>query len=74
MSKATRSHLAVAFIPGDEKQAARYYTIGAAVTRGDGEIAVKIDSLPLASSRWEGWINLKPLKKGAAEPDDDEKF
>lgn len=73
MAKATRSHLAVAFIPGKEKQAARYYVVGVAVTRGDGEIAVKLDSLPLASSRWEGWINLKPVK-GAPADIDDEKF
>ena len=33
-----------------------------------------IDSLPLASSRWEGWINLKPVKGAPADIDDDEKF
>lgn len=40
---------------GQEK--ARYVTIGAAFTRADGSMAIKLESIPVGTD-WNGWVNL----------------
>ena len=40
---------------GQEKK--RYLTIGAAFTREDGSMALKIESIPVGPE-WNGWVNL----------------
>jgi hypothetical protein len=45
---------------------AAYRQIGKAFKDGDGDgdrISIKIDTLPLPGSGWEGWINVFPPKQ-----------
>lgn len=39
---------------GKEKNS--YATIGSAFQRGDGSIALKVDTMPIG--QWDGWINI----------------
>ena len=45
---------------------ANYPRIGVAFKDGD-RISIKIDTIPFAGSRWEGWINIYP-RRTAEEP------
>lgn len=53
---------ACAFIPGFNGAKNRYMKIGMALRDGD-RISVKVDTLPLPNSGWEGWINIFPNKE-----------
>ncbi len=67
-----------AFIPGataDDKN--RYPKIGTAFKDDRGQISIKLDTLPVSSGRWDGWVNIfpprgpKPEKKtGPGEEDE----
>lgn len=51
---------------GQEKN--RYVIIGAAFTREDGSMALKLESLPLGPG-WNGWVNLYlPKDKEKPQP------
>lgn len=51
---------ACAFIPGPQGEGKnKYYRIGSAYRDGE-RISFKIDTLPLAGSSWEGWVNVFP--------------
>ena len=45
---------------------ALYVKIGTAFTDEDGQISLKLDSLPLSSANWTGWVNIFDSKKGEA--------
>lgn len=43
---------------------ARYHKIGIAMRDSDGDrISLKLDTLPLPGSGWEGWINIFPSER-----------
>ena len=50
---------ACAFIPGVAGGKNRYMKIGIAMTDGD-RISLKLDTLPLPGTGWEGWVNIFP--------------
>ncbi|HAN92592.1 MAG TPA: hypothetical protein DCQ33_11010 [Nitrospira sp.] len=50
---------ACAFIPGVAGNKNRYMKIGIAMTDGD-RISLKLDTLPLPGTGWEGWVNIFP--------------
>lgn len=50
---------ACAFIAGVAGAKNRYLRIGTGMRDGD-RISVKIDTLPVPGSGWEGWINIFP--------------
>ena len=60
-----------AYIPADPKREAdknRYPKIGTAFKDERGQISIKIDSLPIATGRWEGWVNIFPPKGDKPKP------
>lgn len=78
---------ACAFIPGSNGAKNRYMKIGVAMKDHQGRMSLKLDTLPLSGSSWEGWINIFPRQDGRDkavtegvrarafdEPDDDIPF
>jgi len=61
-----------AHLPGADGEKGRSVLVGALLARGNGELAVKIDTLPLHMSEWKGWLNIVQ-KDTSPEPfsDDD---
>ena len=50
--------------PGMNK--ALYPRVGSAFTDDTtGQISLKIDTMPIAQSNWEGWLNVYPPKESA---------
>jgi hypothetical protein len=50
---------ACAYIPSVGGSKTRYLKIGLAMKDGD-KLSIKIDTLPLSGTGWEGWINVFP--------------
>lgn len=70
---------ACAYIPAKGTQKAKYPKIGAAFRDDkDDRISLKIDSIPIATSGWEGWLNVFPPKTSTATrpkmPGDDKPY
>jgi len=49
---------ACAFIPGKNGEKNRYLKLGLAMKDDSGRLSLKLDTLPLPGSDWEGWINV----------------
>ena len=48
-----------AYIPPAPRQdKGQYRRIGSAFTDDQGRLSIRIDTLPLPGSRWEGWLNI----------------
>lgn len=67
------THVLKAYIPGAGKDGkAKYFTIGSLFQRSNGEVVVKLDSVP-TDGRWQGWVNAYPWEDekrySAASPD-----
>lgn len=59
---------ACAFIPGKNGDKNRYFRIGTALRDGD-RVSLKIDTIPLPQSGWDGWVNIFPKEaQGIAKP------
>jgi len=58
---------ACAHVPQPNGAKTKYPRIGSVFQDSEGRISIKIDSIPIASSDWSGWINVFP-------PKDDEPF
>lgn len=68
---------AVAAIPPDKPGGRTSYPrVGTLfVDSTDGRLVLKLDTLPIQGSNWQGWINFFPARAPKAEvPDDDEPF
>jgi len=59
----TKSGNVSAHIPTNGTKDSHYIRVGAAFTDDEGRIVIKIDSLPLPNSNWQGWLNIFPLDK-----------
>lgn len=59
----TKTGTVSAHIPSDSRKDSHYIRVGAAFTDEDGNVVVKIDSLPLSNSNWQGWLNIFPVDK-----------
>jgi len=58
---------ACAFIKGTGGEKNKYPRIGLALKDDDGRISIKIDTIPLPGTGWEGWVNIFP-KDGDSKP------
>jgi hypothetical protein len=67
MSKEFLGDACAYLAPEKAGEKAKYPRIGAAFRDGE-RISVKIDSLPLASSGWQGWINIFPRELSSNNP------
>lgn len=56
---------ACAHIPAVGGGKSRYMKVGLAFRDEQERISIKIDTLPIASAGWSGWINVFPDKRQA---------
>jgi len=49
---------ACAYIKGENGEKNRYLKMGTAILRLDNSLSLKLDTMPLANSGWQGWINV----------------
>jgi len=49
---------ACAYIKGEGGEKNRYLKMGTAILRPDNSLSIKLDSMPLTSVGWQGWINV----------------
>ncbi len=54
---------ACAYCKTPDMAKAKYPRIGAAFADEEGQISVKIDSVPIPNSGWTGWVNIFPRKE-----------
>lgn len=62
---------ACAMIPGKDGGKSTYRKIGTAFTDNQARVVLKIDTLPLFGSGWEGWVNIferKPQAPSSPHP------
>lgn len=50
-----------AYIPPFSGEKAKYIHIGVIFKRDKDQLVLKLDSLPLSGSGWEGWCNIFPI-------------
>ena len=70
---------AMAHIPGSKGAKSQYRKIGTVFKRDEGDLVIKIDTLPIPGSGWEGWVNVwtdasKPRATPTTESDADIPF
>ena len=58
---------ACAYFPAEYGGKTRYAKLGTAF-REDNRISIKIDTLPVAGSNWQGWVNILPTSKFVPKP------
>lgn len=66
MSKEILGDACAYIAPLRRNDKARYLKIGLALRDGD-RISLKIDTLPLPESGWEGWINVFPRRENLGQ-------
>lgn len=62
---------ACAYIPAAPGGKNRYMKIGIALTDGD-RISLKLDTLPIPGTGWEGWVNIFPIAGTRRVVEDDD--
>jgi len=49
---------ACAYIKGENGEKNRYLKMGTAILRSDNSLSLKLDTIPLGNSGWQGWVNV----------------
>lgn len=59
----TKSGTVSAHIPSTLSKDSHYVRVGVAFIDDEGRMVIKLDSMPLPTSNWQGWLNIFPLDK-----------
>jgi hypothetical protein len=66
MSRTFIGDLCAHIKPAHTAEKSKYIRIGAAFKDENGRVSLKIDTIPLSQTNWEGWCNV--MERKAFEP------